>query len=141
MTAHSNRIPANSVSRRALAVFVVCWLNMAIAPCAMAFQVVEESAHHAPAAGHEMAHGSHHASDSDVADCCDALQADCCELGSANVGQRGDKPQSQDEVLAVADDLAWPSLHIVATPKPEFRPPDPALHFPPLHKLFCVYLD
>jgi len=124
-----------------LAVFVVCWLNMAIAPCATAFQVVEESAHHAAAAEHEMAHGSHHASDSDVAECCDALQSDCCELDNAVFEKRSDKLQGQAEVSAVADCPAWPSLNVVAMPQPEIRPPDRGVHSPPLHKLFCVYLD
>ncbi len=124
-----------------LGVFVVCWLNMVIAPCATAFQVVEESGHHAAAAEHEMAHGSHHESDSHEANCCDALQSDCCEPGNAIVEKRSDKAESQGEVLTVADYPAWPALNVEAALPPEIRPPDHGVHSPPLYKLFCVYLD
>jgi len=125
-----------------LGVFVVCWLNMVIAPCATAFQLVEESSHHhAVVAEHDMAHSSHHANAGSEVGCCDALQSDCCELEHAIVEKRSDGVESHGELLAVADAPAWPALNTEATPQPELRPPDPGVHSPPLHKLYCVYLD
>lgn len=121
-----------------LSVLVVCWLNLVITPCAMAFAVADDCPHCPPAAEQGMAHHGHEAAAR--ADC-ESMQSECCDLEAAAVDNRGGKVENQDDVSVVAIPVTWPSLHTVSIAQHEARPPDPDIHSPPLHKLFCVYLD
>jgi len=109
-------------TRKGIALLLAFWLNLALLPCAIAVEV--------PAAEH---------------DCCpptiEMQQVDCCELDATLSDSRGDNDDNLDGQFVASSDPAWPSLQTVDCSKHEIRPPDPGLHWPPLHKLFCVYLD
>jgi hypothetical protein len=109
-------------SRRGLAVLFTFWLNLALLPCAMAIET-----------------------DQDGHDCCpptvELQQIDCCELDSATSDKRGSKFEGQYDLLVEATVATWPSLQTTILSLREARPPDPVYFSPPLHKLFCVYLD
>jgi len=139
MIQQSIRSSITSAPRRMLSVFVLCWLNLAITPCAMAFEVADDCPHCPPAAEQEMAHHSQHESAATVE--CESMQAECCDLEAAAVDNRVGKYESQDDASAVAIHVEWPSLHTLSMARHETRPPDPGNYSPPLHKLFCVYLD
>jgi hypothetical protein len=119
-------------------VFVLCGLNLAMTPCAMAFEVADDCPHCPPAAEQQMAHHGH---DAAVETDCGSAQSDCCDLEAAVVDQRVGKFENQDDLSVVAIPVAWPSLNTLSIAQSEARPPDPGNHSPPLHKLFCVYLD
>ena len=138
MIQQSIRSSIASAPRRMLSVFVLCWLNLAITPCAMAFEVADDCPHCPPAAEQEMAHHGHQAASQED---CESMQSDCCDLEAAALDNRVSKYESQDDVSVVAMPVEWPSLHTLSMARHEMRPPDPGNHSPPLHKLFCVYLD
>jgi len=110
------------VTRKGIAVLLVFWLNLVLLPCAMAIN--------APETEH---------------DCCppsiEFQPADCCDLDAATSVKRGGKFESQDDLVVISTVVNWPSLRTVKISRHEARPPDPDYSFPPLHKLFCVYLD
>jgi len=128
-----------TVKRRTVSVLVVCWLNLLIAPCAMAFAAADDCPHCPPAAEQEMAHHGEHDSVARVE--CESMQSECCDLEAAAVDNRSGKFESQDDVSVVAMFVEWPSLHTLSIIRHDARPPDPSNYSPPLHKLFCVYLD
>ena len=110
--------------RRVGAFLLVICLNLAIIPCAMALEAVEQ--------GH---------------DCCPTevqLKAsECCELDAASVDSRGatlkvDNPPDQDALPVAA-----PFRTSGQVPDYFARcvdPPDPPGDSSSLHKLYCVYL-
>ena len=113
-----------STSRRAPVLLLVALLNLALIPCTMAFEVVEE------------AH-----------DCCppelNLESSECCDVDDANVDKRGGtlKPWDSPD----SDDLAADSLgRLVASMSVRglsaTDPPDPPGHVERRHKLFCTYL-
>ena len=115
---------AQPVSRRAAALLLAVLLNLALIPCSMAIEVVEE--------GH---------------DCCPPevnLEAlDCCELDDVSVDSRGgslehDLTPDLDVVPAGAptDGTAVPIVRYLANSDP----PDPPGRRIALHKQHCVYL-
>jgi hypothetical protein len=110
------------VTRRGVALLLTFWLNLVLLPCAMAVEVPED--------GH---------------DCCppgvELQQIDCCELDLATADKRGGKFESYDDLVIVSTVVPWPSLYRANISENEMRPPDPADYSPPLHKIFCVYLD
>jgi hypothetical protein len=110
------------VTRKGIAVLLVFWLNLALLPCAMAIN--------APETDH---------------DCCppsiEFQPSDCCELDAATADKRGGKFEAHDDLVVISTGVNWPSLHKDSISRHEARPPDPAYSSPPLHKLFCVYLD
>ena len=132
------RSSITSAPRRMLSVLVICWLNLVITPCAMAFEVADDCPHCPPAAEQAMAHHGHEAAS--PADC-ESMQSECCDLEAAAVDNRGGKFEGQDDVSLVAVPVTWPSLHTVRVVQHDTQPPDPGSYSPPLHKLFCVYLD
>ncbi len=113
-----------STSCRVPAVLLAIFLNLAIAPCAMALEVIEE--------GH---------------DCCPPELAvessQCCELDDANVDKRDGRLELRDS--PDYDDVATVSLRNLEF-KPSVRglaavdPPSPSCHVETRHKIFCVYL-
>jgi hypothetical protein len=109
-------------SRKGVALLLTFWLNLVLIPCAMAIEIAES--------GH---------------DCCppsvELQQIDCCELDSATADKRGGKLEKYDDLLIVSTVGAWPSRCMADVSRNEVQPPDPVDFSPPLHKIFCVYLD
>jgi len=122
-----------------LGVLVLCWLNLAFTPCAIAFELAEECPQCPPIALQEMADHGHH--NAHAMPDCETIQSDCCDLEEAAFDNRGGKLESHDDAPVVAASVIWPSLRAVSVSQHELRPPDPGRHSAPLHKLFCVYLD
>ena len=109
-------------TRKGFALLLTFWLNLALLPCAMAIET-----------------------DQDGHDCCpptvELQQIDCCELDAATPDKRGVKFENYDDLLVVSTVAPWPLPYRADIPENEPRPPDPADYSPPLHKIFCVYLD
>ncbi len=117
----SRALPA---SRSAAAVVLAVLLNLALVPCSMAFEVVEE--------GH---------------DCCPPElkfePQDCCELGDATVDSRGgiqnhDVTPDFEPLPAGSPAIAVafsPATFIASSDPPD--PPGPSVA---LHKKHCIYL-
>ena len=134
---------SSSRTRNVWGLLAVLWLNMAVLPCAMAFESEhDDCAHCPPALEDEMAahHGHHkeHANESGA-----TMQSECCELEDASIDIRGSnlkiKPFSEvafisEPVIAVVPKrstglLKWAS-----------DPPEIIASSPTPHVLFCVYL-
>jgi hypothetical protein len=110
------------LTRKGVAVLLTFWLNLALLPCALAIDAPEKEH-----------------------DCCpptiELLQSDCCELEAVAPEKRGGKLETSDDLPIYATIDFWPSLHTTKALLHEASPPDPVNYSPPLHKLFCVYLD
>jgi len=129
--------------RRALGLLTIVWLNMVILPCAMAFQGGELCPHCPPADEHEMsAHHGH--SDMQSQPSGAMAESGCCDQQDASVDARGAKPQPKpaSEVVFVTAP-AVPRLPVRAPAQRHCvaDPPGTSGVSPPLHVLFCVYLD
>jgi hypothetical protein len=109
-------------SRKGITVLLVFWLNLVLLPCAMALDTPDQ------------AH-----------DCCpftiEMQQAECCDSGAVTLDKRDGKFEDSDEMLVATTDSAWVSLQSVGSSWQAKTPPDLSNHSPPLHKLFCVYLE
>jgi hypothetical protein len=111
------RVP--TANRRTVAAMLVFWLNLALLPCAMAFEAV--TAEH---------------------DCCppsiELQQADCCEPDAVTRDHR----DSEDFGVAIVGPTKIRSLlpSVRATVRQVSRPPDPGGTSPRIHVLNCVYL-
>ena len=140
MTQQTLRNRLFSAPRRIFGVLVICWLNMAIAPCAMALQFEQDCAD-GPRAVEQMAdHHGHH--DVSPAQDCVTVQSDCCELAAASLDTRGDKFKKLPDNFAIpVADFPWHEDYTSPTHYVAAHPPDPVGSSPPLHKLYCVYLD
>ena len=113
---------ARTAPRRASAVLLAILLNMALIPCSMAIEVVEE--------GH---------------DCCPPeikLEAlECCELDDANVDSRSGKHDLTPDLEPVAAGVPHNVAALAPTPvHANSDPPDPPDPSVALHKRHCVYL-
>jgi hypothetical protein len=116
---------AFSASRRVYAVLLAVLLNLALMPCSMALEVVEE--------GH---------------DCCppelNLELSECCVLDDVSIDKRDglldlwDSPDYDAIAISPLEELVArvPVYHSAAT-----DPPDPPWQFENLQKLFCVYLN
>jgi len=140
----SGRFPVAG-SRRAFSVLLLVWFNLAMLPCAMAFE--KESDCPACPPGHEQAMTSHHShGDGDALNspACATIQPDCCDLGQVNFDDRSQKFEKQDSdktefvVASLFDDLWTPTARRYWSPS---APPDLVSGSPRLHALNCVYLD
>lgn len=128
---------------RLLGVLGIFWLNLVIAPCALAFGA-EHDCPHCPTAqkGEMPAHHGHH--EGSASKGCDALAADCDDLGSLAHDGRGAQPKLKHKSEPVpAPPPATPDLPVTIT---DFMttttgPPDPVATFRPRHLLNCVFLD
>ena len=132
-----------ALRRYVLGLLAVSWLNMAVAPCAMAYESDDYCPHHAPVEKHDMA--SHHGhGEADTGPSCATAQPECCELAAASVDSRGNKPQFKSalEMVLITAPLT-PVLPSRASKQPHVAsdPPDITGAWPPLHVLNCVYLD
>lgn len=141
-TTRNNR-RTRTATGRLLGVLGIFWLNLVVAPCAMAFGAEHDCPHCPPEMSDEMAahHGHHQESG---ASGCDALISDCDDLGSyANEG-RSAQPKLKDKtdpVPMVPPALPDTPVAIARFVSATEQPPDPVGTFPPLHLLNCVFLD
>lgn len=131
----------NSTIRRVFAVLVVSWLNLAVLPCAVAFEIDENCPHCPGGEPHEVA--SHHSDhESRTAPGCVTIQADCCELDDATIETREVKDKNQpDNPIFLSSDLTWRTLDRQVHPVRQLRPPDLYRNQQTLHVLYCVFLD
>ena len=146
----SNR-QRQSRGRRALGLFVALWLNLALQPCAMAYEADEHDCAHCPPAEthahgdrHQGMAGEHHEMDHE-ASCADGM-ADCmidAEWSHDPRGTKskpGDTPTDSYGALVATDVETHGDSH--ASANPEHRHSRTRAGAPlPLHVLFCVYLD
>lgn len=128
---------------RLLGVLGVFWLNLVVAPCAMALGTEHDCPHCPPEMSDEMA--AHHGHHQDSAGSgCDALMSDCDDLGNyANEGRFAQlKAKDKTDPVAMAPPtLPDTPLAIARVGTATVVPPDPVGAFPPLHLLNCVFLD
>jgi hypothetical protein len=142
-TATRNSKRTRTATGRLLGVLGVFWLNLVVAPCAMAFSAEHDCPHCPPEMSDEKAaHHGHH--QDDAASACDALMSDCDDLGSyANEARFAQlKLKDKTDPVAMAPP-ALPDTPVAATGSVPATadPPDPVGAFPPLHLLNCVFLD
>jgi hypothetical protein len=142
-TATTNSKRSRAATGRLLGVLGLFWLNLVVAPCALAFGA-EHDCPHCPAeqAGEMAAHHGHH--EDMAASGCDSLASDCDDLGDFAHEGRGAQLKLKDEAQPVS--MAPPAIpdlpiDIVAFVTTAVDPPDPDPVFPPLHLLNCVFLD
>jgi len=140
-------ITATRTGLRRASLLAVVWLNMAITPCAMAFDRGDHDCPHVPPADehavaghHDHSHGNGH---DEATSSCATLQEDCCDALDATLGSRADTLKSKTSPDVVFADI--PAIAELSPPPALFSaavdPPDPPDAFPPRHVLFCVYLD
>ena len=128
---------------RLLGVLGVFWLNLVVAPCAMAFGTEQDCPHCPPEQMEEMAaHHGHHGEAAGTG--CDALMSDCDDVGAYTHEGRAAQPKLKDKADPVP--MVPPVLPDVPIATTSFAttaadPPDPVGAFPPLHLLNCVFLD
>lgn len=131
-----------ALKRNLLGLLAVLWLNMAVLPCAMAFESDEPCPHCPPAEDHQMA--SHHGhGKAKATPSCATAQPECCDLAAASIDTRGSnlqiKPTSDVVFIAPHFSAVLPAQasvqrHVASDP------PDISGTSPPLHVLYCVYL-
>lgn len=133
---------ARSASRM-LAVVFALWLNLAVQPCAMAFNITDHDCPHCPPAPDEMAaHHGNHGDDSRSG--CDSLPADCGEIDVFSLDGR----TSQCKLKAKAETTALVSFALPEVALDPVRvsttaadPPESTTAPPPIHLLNCVFLN
>ena len=138
----SMRFGAGAATRRGFGLFAIVWLNLALTPCAIAFDGERGCAHNPPSGHHEMA-GHHDHGEQKAGHPCASMQEACCEIADVSVDTRGgtiefdDSPGLECLTAFSPDDSAQKILarHLATT-----DPPDPPAGSRALHKLFCVYL-
>ena len=138
----NSRTYRQSPGQRALGLFAAVWLNLALAPCAMAAEADHDCPHCPPAHEHEMA--GHHGHDAGQAKApCASADSACGELEDVSIDGRngqlkleepGDLPPA---IPLLADD--WGTV-AVAPIQESTGPPDWPGGAPPIHVLNCVYL-
>ncbi len=131
-------------ARRALGLFVAVWLNLALQPCAMALESMQDSdcPNCPPAQAHE--HDGMHASMGHEMLCASAA-ADCSFSEDLNYDGRSDQPKLKDAHIdsPIAISSTEPALPygnpVDFRPRPRYA----SVHAgapPPLNVLHCVYL-
>ena len=137
----SNKRSATATGRL-LGVLGVFWLNLVVAPCALAFGSEHDCTHCPPEQAGEMAaHHGHH--DETAATDCDALTSDCDDIGTLAYEGRSAQPKLKDKaepVLMAPPAIPDAPIDTVVFVTTAADPPDPAGAFPRLHLLNCVFL-
>ncbi len=139
----SNGKRTRTATGRLLGVLGVFWLNLVIAPCALAFGAEHDCSHCPPEQMDEMA--AHHGHHSEAADAgCDALMSGCDDIGAYANESRLAQPKLKDKADPVP--MAPPAfpdapVAVVGFATTAADPPDPVWASPPLHLLNCVFLD
>ena len=131
-------------ARRALGLFVAVWLNLALQPCAMALEAVQDNdcPHCPPAQTHE--HEGMHESMSHEMLCASAA-ADCSFSEDLNHDGRSDQPKLKDAHIDSPIAISSRELALFYGNPVDYRPPPryTSVHTgapPPLNVLHCVYL-
>ena len=133
----------HAASGRVLGVLGVFWLNLVVAPCAMALGTEHDCPHCPPEQMDEMAaHHGHHGEAAGTG--CDTLMSDCDDIGAYAHEGRAAQPKLKDKAETVS--MAPPAVRnvpveIAGLVTTTADPPDPDPVFPPLHLLNCVFLD
>ena len=134
-----------SRGRRALGLFVAVWLNLALAPCAMAYEAQsDDDCPHCPPIDAQSHHGMHTGSEATMP-CADGLSD--CSLDDdfshdARTGQATAKDAGPDGPDAMALDTTSARLAIRAEWGLGPPPAGPGHDIVrPLHLLHCVFLD
>jgi hypothetical protein len=134
-----------SWGRSALGLFAAVWLNLALQPCAMAYEVENDhECPHCPPAEMQGHHDMHDGMDAGMP-CADGL-SDCSLDPDFSHDGRGGQTQLKDvksdgPAIAVPMDLVAPFDTVARERSP---PRFETVHSgspPPLHVLYCVYLD
>lgn len=127
---------------KALGFFVACWLNLALQPCAMAFEGPRDSSDDSVTMS--ATHAQHADMDHEVP-CSDAA-ADCMLADTVNHDARNGQESSRqpaDILVAITVSTEPVAVHKDSRHDPRFprysvlQPGGP----PDLHVLYCVYLD
>ena len=139
----SNGKRTRTATGRLLGVLGVFWLNLVIAPCALAFGAEHDCPHCPPEQMAEMAaHHGHHGEAAGTG--CDTLTSDCDDIGDYAHEGRLAQPKLKDKAEPVP--MAPPAFPDTPVATVSFAtsaadPPDPVGTFPPIHLLNCVFLD
>jgi len=137
----ARRKPA-ALRRNVLGLLAMVWLNMAVLPCAMAFETSEICPHCPPADEHQVA--SHHGhGKAEAKPSCATAQSECCDLEEASVDARGGKLEfkpASEVVFVTAPAIAKVPTSTSGLVGCASDPPDISGSSPPLHILFCIYL-
>jgi hypothetical protein len=116
------RIREYKARRGVAALLLAVCLNLALVPCTMALEVVEE--------GH---------------DCCPPElklePAECCQLDEATLDIRSTSKLDDDDRDAIVAPASPPARSLVQPLLAVVDPPDPPDLNPDLNALFCVYLN
>jgi len=132
-----------SRKRSILGLAAVLWLNMAVLPCAMAFQSAAMCLHCPPSDEPEVS--AHHGHGEDQATASGAtMQSDCCDQDEAKVDARVSKIEAKPAsavVFVTAPAVAELPTGTTGQRQCATDPPGLSGSSPPLHVLFCVYLD
>lgn len=143
--ANAMKSPA-ALRRNVLGLLAIIWLNMAVLPCAMAFQGDDDCPHCPPPEQHGQDHGmsAHHGGDTAASrPSCATAQPDCCDAIAASVDARGGKIEHKPAPDVVLASVPLPGNH---GDRPSAQrcgspdPPDVSGSSPPLRVLYCVYL-
>lgn len=131
--------------RHALGLFAAVWLNLAMQPCAMAAEAEEDHncPHCPPAQTHE--HGNMHGGMDHNMPCADGA-SDCTIDEDWNHDTRGAKLKLKDAPGDMPIAIAPREIESAITRSSDTTPrscysPLQAGKPPPLHILYCVYLD
>ncbi len=138
----ARRSPA-ALRPKVLGLLTVLWLNMAALPCAMAFESAETCPHCPPAGEHDMA-SHHNHGEVEAQPACATMQVECCDLDAASVDSRGGKLNAKpasEMVFVTAPPIAALPVRTSGQRFCATDPPDAPGVAPPLHVLYCVYLD
>lgn len=142
-TATTSNRRSRAATGRLLGVLGLFWLNLVVAPCALAFGAEHDCPHCPPEQAGEMA--AHHGHHDDVAATgCDSLASDCDDLGDFAHEARGAQLKLKDKAEPVS--MAPPALPEVSIDTAgcvttAADPPDPDPEFPPRYLLNCAFLD
>lgn len=131
------------LTSRVLAVVFALWLNLAVQPCAMAFDTDHDCPHCPPSQEDPMA--AHHGGHGDEAKPgCDTQPSDCGEVDDFSLDGRFSLGKLKAKAETVA--LVSPSVPEVSADPIGFSttaadPPGPTAAPPPIHLLNCVFLN
>ena len=131
------------LGRRALGLFVAVWLNLAMQPCAMAYEADDHDCPHCPPSQtHD--HGDMQGSMDHTMPCADGA-ADCTIDEDWNHDTRGAKSKLKDVPAEIPVAIAPQELNAqlyrpTGSSGPTSCSPAQAGASPPLHVLYCVYL-
>jgi len=96
---------------------------------------------HLPAVA-EQASGHHGHHDANTTHECGAVASDCCDFTDASLDTRGGKLKNTSDDFAInVRSLPWLAGYSLTMQTVATHPPDPVGYSPPLHKLYCVYLN